>query len=288
MPADPTLLALATRPRPVPRRVPPHPQETLESFLQRVERANHLPFGSIESRLKRLGGNQTELLARMTRVNQNALGYAIPDLRSVDSDAGKPLEHRRSPRVALRRAACRFCASRREPTGIVTVWSDPEDVICRQHDQWLGQARSYSDQIPIGAEPAIAEANRRHRRLVADHGRGAENDLFPEAAHIIDTWHRWHMPLEPSDDRYRRLRKLRPQATHWRAWDAAYYPVIVDLFEVMLPLEPTKHEPRQSLQVVDRACKQVRDSVTGRYIPTGGFDPFLRWLNRPLRPYKVD
>lgn len=268
--------------RPLPRRVCPFPDETLASYVRRVERANDLTQGAVK-RLACVAGLQLlPALSQLTGVAASTLVRAIPDLRSpADLDAYPELRGRVSTR-ARRRTPCTLCAARNDSSGAISIWARHQDLLCFRHKRWLGPNEGYTTQFWIGDEPGVLEAGRRHHKAVRTHGQRRVAALYGNAHGIVERWFRWRIDLPDSQQLHARLRQRHPDKRSADIWAAAYYPTTVALLRVMLAAQHRQGHRPLPPQVVQLARDRVASEVTSGYVPTGGFDPFLFWINAPV------
>lgn len=285
MPADERLLALALRPRPLPRPVRLCHSETLDSYVRRLAEGNHLSPTSIKRAIQDLPMGRSEALSCLTRYPANTLRQAIPELE-VDAS----LSHGATSRSMLRsglavRAACGCCSARYSPDRGIHIWAGIGDRICHRHRRWLGAAPTHRHQFLIEEERDILDAGRRYERLRRKHGRIVDH-LFPEAQDVVRRW--FDQLLLPDDQRDRGLRldRLHRHVTGQAVWEAAYYPTIIALLSIMIRVDQLRDLRPLPMDQVEEARECIRAEVTHGYIPTGGFDPFLTWLNHKPAPYE--
>jgi hypothetical protein len=183
-------------PRALPRRVPPFPDETKESFLNRVAAASYLDTEDLRrylAREKRARSASLDIpaLAIFAGVSEMALRHAIPELSSpphlaaLGSVLGRP-----RPRFAANGLACRSCAAIRcGGQQAVTRWQTHENVICQRHRLWTHvQQGGIAAQLDLRDHPEILAANRLHRRLIRRVGRTAVHAAFESARLICNDW----------------------------------------------------------------------------------------------------
>jgi hypothetical protein len=176
--------------RPLPRPVKPVPNETTDSYLHRLARANRLDDDAL--RAYAAGDPRKSIpipvrrLAILSGQNEHALRRALPDLES-----GARRDHNR-----LVRYACRWCTAARAVTGWASVCLQPEDVVCLRHRRWMGDNRTGPEHQPsLAAHPEILRANQRHRRIIRARGPAAARSAYHHAGWVCDHWrrHRVHM-----------------------------------------------------------------------------------------------
>jgi hypothetical protein len=277
--ASPAVPRLA---RPLPRHVRPFPDETLSSYLRRVEYANQLTGGAVKRLARATDAGFVPALGQLTGVPVSSLIRAIPDLRSAaDLDTYPELRGRVST-GARRRTPCTLCAVRYDRPGAISIWARHQDLICCHHQRWLGPNEGYTTQFWIGDEPDILEAGRRHHRAVRTHGQRRASALYFDAAGIIERWFRWGIELPGPQHLRARLHQHHPDKRSADVWAAAYYPITIALLRIMLAAHQGQHQRPPLPSVVQLARERVAAEVTSGYTPSGGFDPFLHWINRPV------
>jgi len=268
--------------RPLPRRIRPFPDETLASYLRRLERANELTHGAVKRLARTTGAGFLPALSQLAAVSVSTLVRAIPDLRSpTDLDAYPDLRRRVSTR-ARRRTPCTLCAARYDSAGAISIWARHQDLVCFHHQRWLGPNEGYTTQFWIGDEPVIIEASRGHCKAVRVHGQRRVSALYGDAVGIVERWFRWRIELPDAQRRRTRLQNHHPDKRSADVWAAAYYPTTVALLRVMLAAQHGQRHRPLPPAVVQLARERVAADVTSGYIPSGGFDPFLFWINTPI------
>jgi hypothetical protein len=118
--------------RPLPMHIPLVARETLESYLTRLARANHLDLRDLRSHLGMRTPTRPPDLHRLATLTE----HSLQRLTDVLADACPPPGRTRlSP---LRgRPACRHCTLRRGiPTDVLCVAVDQR--VCQRHRRWLG------------------------------------------------------------------------------------------------------------------------------------------------------
>lgn len=182
---------------PLPRTVPLFHNETLDSFLHRLAAANHLPAVQLLSLLEIRRTKKTpvntllEPLAAAAGVRQHALELALPEFLDADTPdkpgtIGRP---RAALRTASQRPACRRCTHAAGITTPVTCWTTHDHNICLRHRLWIGDHIANADeQVDISRLPDALRAQKRHRNLIARHGRRWVRNAYPDARKIYFTW----------------------------------------------------------------------------------------------------
>jgi hypothetical protein len=169
--------------RPLPMHIPLVARETLESYLTRLARANHLDLRDLRSHLGMRTPTRPPDLHRLATLTE----HSLQRLTDVLADACPPPGRTRlSP---LRgRPACRHCTLRRGiPTDALCVAVDQR--VCQRHRRWLGGLTDpVGDQHDLTALPKVIVAQRRHHSLIRRHGAERGRAAISSAAAIIDSW----------------------------------------------------------------------------------------------------
>jgi hypothetical protein len=224
----------------LPRRVRPFPDETAQSYLERLALANYL--NSTDLRAHLAGGRRgrhaqvdTAALAVLAGMSEQALLRAVPELCSPAHLAAFPwLAGRVGPGVAVGAAACRRCAAGRTAKP-VTRWRAHEDMVCLRHRRWTGSGRFGTGAQPdLRPHPEIVAASRRHRRLARQLGGPAVEHAFRAARIICTQWHNeWEWKLPGLDERLRSLGSRYRPGSGTPADEAALYPHVVALTRLL-------------------------------------------------------
>lgn len=244
LPQAPARTRLELQPwrRALPRRVPPFPDETTESYLGRVAAASNLDTEDLRRYLageKRARSAPLDIpaLAVLAGVSEAALRHAMPELSSarqlatLGSMLGRP-----RPRFAAKGLACRSCAAIRCGGQDVTRWQTHENVICQRHRLWTHvQQGGTAAQLDLRDHPEILAANRLHRRLIRRLGRPTVHAAFESARLICNGWRRYSKDHRVGMDS--RINALRGKETDAHAGDpavaAAIYPQQVALTRLL-------------------------------------------------------
>jgi hypothetical protein len=203
-------LAAPLRRLPIP--LPPISRETWPSYLRRLARINHLDLEDLKD-LVAIGKQghgaratprlDVRRLAVITGYSATRLELTLPDLQHT----------LRSPLVKPSRPACPRCV-RRHRGGRVRIYLFGHEHVCVRHSIWLGtlgpanHGWSQPDEpIDVAAVPIIRMAQRRHHRLIHQHGVEATGHAMRSA---VDAWDQMHhyRSLGPHD--WERIRILRP------------------------------------------------------------------------------
>jgi hypothetical protein len=176
--------------RRLPRTLPPLLNETLGSYLHRLAHANRLSGEALQTHLVNniKGAPVTaQQLAVVTGYPVTTLRYAMLELSSPSELARMRVTGRPRPGVRHQRP-CRCCAARRGAVWWTSVWTTHEDVVCLEHQRWIGTPFTDGDQPHLARQPDILQANRRHRRLIKRHGREPVRFAIIDATHICEQW----------------------------------------------------------------------------------------------------
>lgn len=270
--------------RQLPRVVRPFPDETLDSYLDRLAHANWLERGHL-SQLLRHGNSTRRSLADLTGITESVLGLAIPSLPGNEHQIG-PTQGRP---IGPERAACRRCAQRRCPD-----WPYPrvarrhEDVLCAAHRIWLGRTDSPTQQLNLhDCYTDLAAAAHRHRRLIRQHGRATVRDTYQEARTLALSYA--HQRLLPGQVKQRRV-ALRQQAgtdNLHTVWDASLYPTAVALTAILVAAPRGTRQEDLPPEQIHTYRRRLAADVTDGHITTSALDAFFRlsakapWPTRP-------
>lgn len=173
---------------PLPRRVRPILNETIDSYLLRIGNANHLHPMEVRSMIT--GESKYEprpnpipapRLAQLTGIPARTLALALPELAHASLQP-LPITGRPRPEVVRARPACMRCVGGRtaEPWGAPRVWSLHEDaILCIRHRCLHGQPA-----LSLSAIPEAVAAARQHKRLIRRYGRETVRSAFHNAVRI--------------------------------------------------------------------------------------------------------
>jgi hypothetical protein len=171
---------------PLPRRVRPIFNETIDSYLLRIANANHLHPLDVRSMITGRSRHESKpspipahRLAQLTGITERTLSLALPELAAA-TDQPLPLGGRPSPEAAVTRPACLRCIGGRPaaPWDAPQVWSLHEDAICCISHRCLYGQPSRS----LTLVPEVFLANRRHKRLIRRYGRESVRAAFNDAS----------------------------------------------------------------------------------------------------------
>ncbi|MCO6004034.1 TniQ family protein [Actinoallomurus purpureus] len=300
--------------RRLPRVLPPILDETLDSYASRLAHANRLHNDDLHAHLtgskNPAAPIQARALATVTGYPLDSLHYAMLELCGPTDLVAMSITGRPIP-GGLRRPACYQCTPPASPrTDELRIgehawrWSRHEDLLCRRHQRWIGDALSPDTAQPsLTKQPEILAANRRHRRLIKHHGRDQVR-LALGSAHLICT--EWHSRGGQFARDYHRL-----MATFHRHGDIYYrdgptaeasrYPQIIALTRLLasptwrsralhdnLNVEPPT-EPFSPLEDLDRMPERARRYYAGVLQDGPQLDIFLAELRRTVAPrYRWD
>ncbi|MBN6056641.1 TniQ family protein, partial [Nonomuraea sp. RK-328] len=183
--------------RALPRRPAPLLDETLNSYLNRLAKANHLATSSLRellsgSRLKSVPV-PPHRLARLTGYPERSLRYAILELSTLDELGSMNLSGRPRPGEAHQcRSFCGLCLLKQDVSpnnGSPVRWHHFEDVICWRHRRWIAFSGETAEPQPrLDLVEDVLHANRQHRRLCRRYGRKAVLTAFHDADYIFSSW----------------------------------------------------------------------------------------------------
>lgn len=153
-------------PRPLPRRLAPVQGETVDHYVGRLARANHLDTVALRGYLCIPRGPgpvcvRPERLAAASGQPVELITARLPGLAWTRGSS------RFNPYV---RPACRRCMARRGLLDPVPCHIPAHVTVCRRHQLWIGLgARSHAQQYDLHAFPEMLGAQRRHHRLRRRH-----------------------------------------------------------------------------------------------------------------------
>jgi len=179
-------------------------------------------------------------LAILTGRSIHQLVTTLPELRKRPHVLTWPHLIGEPSALAGVRAACRYCvASRLEPSAnTVTVHATHERLVCRKHQRWVGSSELQclaAQQFSIASCPDVLLANRHHKRLIAQWGRGPTRAAFYDAVDCLTHWSRWPVVLRNPDIRRRwHALGVELEQTGTPAEVATWYPNCVALTELVL------------------------------------------------------
>ncbi|GAA0931039.1 TniQ family protein [Nonomuraea longicatena] len=275
------LLVRLRRP-PLPVTVPLIRDETLNSYVARLARANCLKESALRQHLtgSRLPSVpiSLEVLAQATGHSATALSYAMPELAPESERAAVlRLGDRPSDKEHLSRNVCRACLirhgvnPRRSPD--ISIRRHPEDFICRRHRRWVAPDGFPTDRQPdLRDQPEIMRAHGLHGRLIRRHGRFPVSVAFGEAENIMHIWERNGLCQERADQRMIAWTGWSDWRAYVRRGDprraAAQYPEVIALARLLaspywrgLALNGTR-----GTEINLRFLAEVRRTISQNYV----------------------
>lgn len=286
--------------RPLPRPVPPVPDETITSYLARLAEANRADPVA----LRRLvtGGHRKDAeiplpgLAAITGLPPASLAYAMPQICTAQQRAHLAVANRPRPRLRGEVVPCRPCTAGAAGGRAITVWALHDHVVCRRHRRWLSEETAQPD---LSGQPEILDAARRHRWLIRRHGRDTVMRAFRDARSICIGWR-----LEPDDGDPGFQRRMR--IFHGRTWleveedchqtfEAANYPQVVALTRLLASPYWREQILQRGRPWHDEFVDELRRTVAPEYIWSihprrrrpgqreDRYDPLLEWKHDTRR-----
>lgn len=226
--------------RPLPRIVTPFPNETTQSYLNRLAHANHLDgdhlhFYLTKSR-KKSSKVTADRLSVLSGIPESTLLRALYDLRS-EADPTSAAADAKPRRVAQGRRPCQLCAAGREFGERIYCLEWQDVVICLIHRRWIGPGdiRYGHSQPDLTNQPDILQAAKRYRRIVRRHGRVNAARAYAEASSIC---HQWRQSTTSDDTFIHRMQIFHGE--EWSVpWDdvtvhAAVYPQVIALTRLLV------------------------------------------------------
>jgi len=231
-------------PHPLPRRVSPVHGETVDHFIGRLARANHLSTVTLLGHLCTPHG--PSLLS--IRPQRLAAATGQPVELITQRLPGLAWAHRSSRSNPYIRPACRRCMARRGLLDPVPCHIPAHVCVCHRHQLWIGfGARSHAQQHDLSAFPEMRRAQRRHHRLRRRHD---PHDVVLARHHAERGVAERASRGEWSTQQQRRLTGLAPEIWQRVAPDAqpagrrsclhhvavtiATYPEVIDHMQVLL------------------------------------------------------
>lgn len=172
--------------KPLPHHPPPLPDETLESFIERLALANGMHFGQLFARLtesrRRTGPVPIDRLARLSSRGPDVLRHALPEYRFPEL-ADNPYPRRRH--YIGTGTPCELCTARHciPSHRQVITWTRVDHYICLRHRRWVGHASL--PQFSIADFPVIVKAQIRLRRFTRNTSPGRAYLAMKDAMDIL-------------------------------------------------------------------------------------------------------
>lgn len=195
--------------RPLPRPVTPFPQESEKSYLRRLGEANRILPQRTLTQSHWLDSRQDYIdrLSMASGQSRESLLRAIPYLGQ------QPKMHHPYRPDFFPGVPCRRCVAQR--TGSynrihqITAWrSRFHDQICLRHRLWIGQPPgNYQIQADLTDLPDVLQAQRRHQRLLHEHGPTVLSTCYEHGATL---WNELTGRSFRQEDTARRVRALPP------------------------------------------------------------------------------
>lgn len=253
--------------------------ETSGSYLARIARANHLDTRELTSYLdapaRTSGPHRFDRLAALT-------GHPVDRLRDM-------LATSVHPRRQHRHEACRCCTAQHGIRTTVHLAAPTHRTACRRHRRWLPAGYwPAQQQYDLRDAPEILTAQRRHTRLVHEHGDHATG-FVRQAAHITERWtHRGDWP----EHRNRRLQRLLDPNQCWISEThplitMANYPETIALARLLAAPRWTQLAISDDHADITRFHAEVSRRLDITYHPYASHDPLLDWQQhtRALRSH---
>lgn len=272
-------------PPPLPRVVAPVNNETTASYIGRLARRNHVPVAYLNDRLGTPEFTERQNLAALTRIPEDRLVLAMPNLHPDPSSVavlrGRPSRHRQ--------IACHHCASRRGHGDLhIEVLVRHEDVLCARHRLWLNQADSPARQLPIHDHPMLLAAARRHRRLIRQHGRATVHTAFIEASHLVGHYALGFQHEPRMISIWKNLAARVNPAQRPASWALSCYPWAVAMTSILIATPRGHAWLTAPPHLRDTIRARIAQEITGGYIPTGARDVFMSLAERDPWPAPAD
>jgi hypothetical protein len=279
LPFKPVLL------RPLPHPVTPFPNETLDSYRNRLAVANQLPdlrAVRTPSRWLLCQLDELEKLELLSSHPRRALLWAIPELRHYDPDIAP--EHRRRTELLIRRA-CDLCSWRSGSDGepIYVHIRGLHDNVCIRHRRWLGCGKVNPEgQISLEHAPEVVRAQIVLNRLelkYKDRPFGLCHQLCERFWSEID--HR-ALVRKDSESTFERIYRPNPDdlpnrfGPVQRFRRAAAYPRIALLIQLVMALALRPELDRKAEQITGGTFAAFERSFRLDYKPRTTTGPWIR------------
>jgi hypothetical protein len=272
--------------RQLPVTSPPAPYETLESYLNRLERLNHL---------RREELTQIIAITRIPRWTMRRLTGEMIDIQRLSAMAGYSVAtlHRAMPQLQQPdwrlfqhdpRPACRRCVQR--AGGPVTRYYRSYSFVCLKHRAWIGGhprgVHMRTRPLIVNRLPDVLAAQKRHHHLVRRHGQLAVTYALRHAQACIDYWTRHSLVQGVQAERLNIL--LSPGWERVRLDDPAY---LASYYPELVALTATLTSPRWRTLAADPYTRpaflaEVRRQ-TGELAYRGG-GPLNDWIADLVQP----
>lgn len=281
--------------QPLPIRVAPFLDETLDSYLDRLAWANRLDRTALRRHLSgsRLKSVPVPIarLAALTGYRKRSLRYAILELSTDDERVIMTVSNRPWPGPEVR-GGCHRCLHKlsrmRNSPGIIRLQHPEDMVICLRHRRWIQAATSFEAQQPdLSPQPDILRAHRMRRRL----NRRGYYHLYGAllvAERIVSQW--------AGEEQHKERFHQRMRIFHGEAWlakvprqhptiSAARYPEVIALARLLTvpywrSLALDTHDPVPD----DRFLAEVRRTVAPGYewsdhrFDDRNSEPLAKWI----------
>ncbi|MGW3957612.1 hypothetical protein ACWEKM_43610 [Streptomyces sp. NPDC004752] len=160
----------------LPDPIPPAQHEIAASYISRLATLHGLDINAVWLRVterEASGGMRRvvvpERLAALTGRSVHALAGALPELRDPQPD-WTMFRHQPQP-------GCHHCDTK-HIGGKVTRLLPHHRYVCTRHDVWIGPPDADQPSVNLADLPEIADAQRRHLRILHRHGWAATYDAL--------------------------------------------------------------------------------------------------------------
>jgi hypothetical protein len=255
------------RPSRLPVTVPLVRDETIDSYLFRLARANHLEPAEVDAYL----GKRTSTSQRFERLAA-ITGHPADWLSDLIVTKADPCRQ-------TRRAACRRCTASRGIRTTVRLAAPNYGTICRRHHRWLsGDHGPDRQQYQLNELPEVLTAHRQHLRLVRRLGVLRAGAHVADATEVTRGWTR-------RDWEHHRDRRLRRVLGPGRWTAPANHPLtaMVNYPETITLARIFASPAWSALAISTRRADilafhaEVSRRLKIDYEPYTAYDPLLRW-----------
>lgn len=172
--------------RPLPLRIRPVIDETVDSYFKRLASANGYFFSVLRDHITgtlKVRAVPPQAVLGLSGRPERKMRYAMLEFNSPQELANMSIVGRPRPGI-VGGTKCRSCTRAMGIEPPVVVWRRTEDVLCHRHRRWPGTEHD----IDLTDYPEVIQANKLHRRLIRKLGRKEVLPAFRSAKAIVDEW----------------------------------------------------------------------------------------------------
>lgn len=270
--------------RPLPRTLTPLHRESQDSYIERLAITNRMIPDDLRDHVTHpqpLRPGHVALpqaLAQVAGQPLDRLLLALPDLRDPELSARLPPSCQIQLHVGWRvQPVCSLCLAAKN-VRFARHWVPPGTTTCLRHSRWTG---THGQQFDISPLPEIAQAQRRHHRLIRRHGWQPVTQSMNDATRICWAW--WDNQRFTKSLTRRRTLIKGPAWTGNRqnlTWTACAYPDVVTLADLLISPPWSVLAFTGITGDLNRFIREVRARVAPGYQldPIASTDPLLLWI----------